>query len=158
MRPWLRWGISWWGCMLLRRCCITMCFGITRWCGCCRGGGEASAGGRDLGRASPSANAGCRRPSSRDDGVGSEEAHRGRQLPARSIRSNYRSRAVIQCRSERPAQYFAQIPSTVGLEGQINESPLSFSLGRIARFARFEGRCISWCCFVITAALIRFPC
>lgn len=52
----------------------------------------------------------------------------------------------------------AQDRSTAGLEGQINESPLSFTFWRIARFAGFEGRGIPWCGFVIAAALIRFPC
>jgi hypothetical protein len=35
---------------------------------------------------------------------------------------------------------------------------LSFIFGGLARFAGFEGWCIPWCGFVITAALIRFPC
>ncbi|CUR69135.1 hypothetical protein BN2877_45720 [Achromobacter xylosoxidans] len=65
MRPWLRWGISWWGCMLLRRCCITMCFGITRWCGCCRGGVSVSSG---VGARKVSANPWCRRSGGVRDG------------------------------------------------------------------------------------------
>lgn len=36
-------------------------------------------------------------------------------------------------------RYVAQIRSTAGLEGQINERPLSFTFWRIAGFARFEG-------------------
>lgn len=30
--------------------------------------------------------------------------------------------------------------------------------GGLARFAGFEGRCVTWCGFVVTATLIGFPC
>lgn len=56
------------------------------------------------------------------------------------------------------ARLIAQVRSTAGLEGKINENPLSFAFWRFARFAGFEGRCVPWCGFVIAAALIRFPC
>jgi hypothetical protein len=56
------------------------------------------------------------------------------------------------------ARYFAQVQSNAGLEVQISESPLLCALfGGLARFARFEGRLIPWCAFVITAALIQLP-
>ena len=44
LRPWLRWAMSWRGCTPPRRCYIIMCFEITRWCGCCRGGASVSFG------------------------------------------------------------------------------------------------------------------
>jgi len=54
------------------------------------------------------------------------------------------------------ARHFAQVQSNAGVEVQISESPLLCAL--LGGLARFEGRCIPWCAFVITAALIRFPC
>ncbi len=50
---------------------------------------------------------------------------------------------------------FAQVQSNTGRR-QISESPLLCAL--FSGLARFEGRCIPWRTFVITAALIRFPC
>jgi len=52
--------------------------------------------------------------------------------------------------------HFAQVQSNTAVEAQISESPLWCAL--FGGLARFEGRCIPWCAFVITAALIRFPC
>lgn len=48
-----------------------------------------------------------------------------------AAKSDHRSRAVIRCRSEWPARYFAQILSTAGLEGKINESPRHLLLGGV---------------------------
>lgn len=98
------------------------------------------------------------------DGAVRSMQHVGRRLAwprlspfsAKSSRTDHRPRTVIQCRNDRPARYFVQIRSTAGLDRQINESPLSFTFGGVARFARFEGWCIPWCSFVIAAALIRF--
>lgn len=35
-------------------------------------------------------------------------------------------------------------------------SALSLLFGRLARFAGFEGRCVTWCGFVVAATLIGF--